>query len=52
MYKALGYQVHHTSPSVADPAGHLEDPTGYEILSLCMDPAPQAERKQLRVQQA
>ena len=34
MYTKLGYKPHHTSPSQADPVGHLEEPTGYEILSL------------------
>ena len=34
MYAKLGYQVDPTSPSQADPVGHLEEPTGYEILLL------------------
>lgn len=34
MYTKLGYKPDPTSPSQADPIGHLEEPTGYEILSL------------------
>ena len=34
MYTKLGYKPHPTSPSQADPVSHLEEPTGYEILSL------------------
>lgn len=34
MYTKLGYKLHPTSPSQADPVGHLEEPTGYEILWL------------------
>lgn len=34
LYTKLGYKPHATSPSQADPVGHLEEPTGYEILSL------------------
>ena len=34
MYTKLGYKPHPTSPAQADPVGHLEEPTGYEILWL------------------
>jgi len=36
MYTKLGYQIDPTSPSRADPVSHLEEPTGYEILSLSL----------------
>lgn len=36
MYTKLGYQLDPTSPSQADPVSHLEEPTGYEILSITL----------------
>ncbi|DBA69618.1 hypothetical protein WJX79_002434 [Trebouxia sp. C0005] len=36
MYTKLGYKLDPTSPSQADPVSHMEDPTGYEIMSLSL----------------
>lgn len=36
LYTKLGYKLDPTSPSQADPVSHMEDPTGYEIMSLSL----------------